>query len=67
MRKIAVLVAVLMLTGCEARLEKKRADAIAWRAHQAAWDSCIEKGGVPVVNHWLGYPALSKCEGLCDE
>jgi hypothetical protein len=61
----AIIIVVLALSGCVS--ESDQADARKRRdtmndVRVAAWQACIDRGGMPVESFWVPAPAMERCE-----
>jgi hypothetical protein len=64
-KSLLLVVALVALTGCQSESDKllnQKYKEMRRAALYDAWQSCIDKGGVPIQDDWLGAPAMERCD-----
>lgn len=61
MKYTALLLSMLLVSGCETDRQRK-ARELNFDLKMQAWNACLDSGGVPIPSRWVSPPAMVRCE-----
>lgn len=61
MKYAALLLSLLLVSGCETDNQRK-ARELSFELRLQAWNACINSGGVPIVSGWVSPPSMESCD-----